>query len=220
MAYACIALIGAYIYVLKVGGVEGGFEEESLLKLVKIARETKCKTVLIEKNFGNGAHANMLKPLFTKAEWPVIMEEVWESGQKELRIIDTLEPLLTSHRLIISPDVIEHDFDSTQAYAAEVRGTYRLLHQMALITRDRGCLRHDDRLDALASAVRYVVEKLDFDTQTIIEARRRKEEIQGINAWKDPVSRRNWMTEVCVTPLKMQGGRNRFGTRRTGKRLF
>ena len=91
---------------------------------------------------------------------------------------------------------------------------------MALITRDRGCLRHDDRLDALASAVRYVVEKLDFDTQTIIEARRRKEELQGLNAWKDPVTRRNWMVEVCVSPLTKGAGRNKFGTRRTGKRRF
>lgn len=216
MAYACIALIGAYIYVLKVGGVPGGFEEESLLKLVRIARQTKCKTVLIEKNFGNGAHSNMLKPLFTKEDWPVTMEEAWESGQKELRIIDTLEPLLTSHRLIISPEVIEDDFLSTQQYPAEIRGTYRLLHQMALITRDRGCLRHEDRLDALASAIRYVVEKLDFDTQTLIEARRRKEQINGLNAWKDPVSRRNWMSDVCISSGKPGKGRNKFGSvRRT-----
>lgn len=219
MAYACIALIGAYVYILRIGGVPGGFEEESLLKLVRIARQTKCKTVLIERNFGNGAHANMLKPLFTREDWPVTLEEVWETGQKELRIIDTLEPLLTSHRLIISPEVIEMDFASIQQYPAEVRSTYRLLHQMALISRDRGCLRHDDRLDALASAIRYVVEKLDFDTQVLIEARRRKEHIQGINAWKDPVSRRNWMVEVCVTPLQSNKGRNKFGSMRRKSRF-
>ena len=217
MAYAVIGLIGAYVYVLRVGGVPGGFEEESLLKLVRIARETKCKTVLIEKNFGNGAHANMIKPLFTREEWPVTIEETWETGQKELRIIDTLEPLLTSHRLIISPDVIEDDFNSIQRYPPELRGTYRLLHQIALITRERGCLRHDDRLDALASAVRYVVEKLDFDTQVLIEARRRKEQIQGINAWKDPVSRRNWMTEVCVSSGPVHKRRNKFGSARRSK---
>jgi hypothetical protein len=144
MAYACIGLIGAYIYILKIGGVPGGYDEESLLKLVRIAKETKCQTVLIEKNFGNGAHANMIKPLFAKEDWPVTLEETWATGQKELRIIDVLEPLITSHRLIISPDVIEADFSSVQRYPKEVRSTYRLLHQISFITRDKSCLRHDD----------------------------------------------------------------------------
>jgi len=152
---------------------------------VEVAKRHSVKAVVIERNFGNGAHASMLKPLFAKDN-PVTIEEIWETGQKELRIIDTLEPLISSGRIVISPEVVEKDAESTEKYPVEVRSTYRLIHQMAMITRDRGALRHDDRLDALAGAVRYVVERLDFDTQTALEARRRAEEVAKLQAWNGP----------------------------------
>jgi hypothetical protein len=196
MAYAVIKLIGAYVYISAVGGLPGGYQETILLNLVRIAKKYKAKTVVIEKNYGHGAHANMIKPLFEQEDWPVILEEVYETGQKELRIIDTLEPLLSSHRLIISPEALDDDARSIQKYPAEIRITYRMLHQMAMLTRDKNCLRHDDRLDALAGAIRFVVETLDFNTKTLIEAKRRAEGLQFIEQWNDPVSRREWLTGV------------------------
>lgn len=209
-AYAVIKLIGAYVYISAVGGVPGGYEEEKLNKLVAVAKANAAKLVIVEKNFGNGAHASMMKPLFSKASWPVTLEEVWETGQKELRIIDVVEPLLTSHRLIISPSVIEADADSTIIYPKEIRSTYRLLHQMKMITRDKDCLRHDDRLDALAGAIRWVVDRLDFDTQVVVEAKRRAEEAKKIATWKDPITRREWLTGIAET---INSGRNVFGKR-------
>jgi hypothetical protein len=209
MAYAIIKLIGAYVYVAAVGGVPGGYEESKLLRLVKAAKTHSAHIVCIEKNFGNGAHANMMKPLFAKEKWPVQIEEIYETGQKELRIIDTIEPLLTSHRLVISPSCIEEDAASTGAYGIEVQLTYRLLHQMQMISRDRNCLRHDDRLDALAGAINWIVAKLDFDTQTVIEARRRHEEVEKIAIWNDPISRRVWLTGVQETQ-RSRFNRNAF----------
>jgi len=213
MGYAVIKLIGAYVYIAAIGGVPGGYEEDKLVRLVKVAKEYNAKTVVVEKNYGNGAHANMLKPLFAKNDHPVIMEEAWETGQKELRIIDVIEPLLTSHRLIISPSVLEQDAASVSLYPTNTQLTYRLIHQMKMITRDKGCLRHDDRLDALAGAIRFVIERLDFDTQVMIEAKRRSEEIQKINAWKDPVSRRKWLG-VDYKPAGAMGGRNSLSGKR------
>lgn len=215
MAYAVIKLIGAYVYIVDIGGVPGGYEEDKLKKLVDVAKRHSTKTVIIERNFGNGAHANMLKPLFAK-DHPVTIEEVWETGQKELRIIDTVEPLLTSGRIVISPEVVERDAESVEKYPVETRVTYRLIHQMAMITRDKNCLRHDDRLDALAGAIRYVVERLDFDTQTALEARRRAEEVAKLQAWNDPVTRREWLTGVAERP---QGGRRNGFSAKTASRL-
>jgi hypothetical protein len=207
----------------------GGYEEEKLQKLVKIAKDTKSKTVLIEKNFGHGAHANMIKPLFEADEWPVELIEVYETGQKELRIIDVIEPLLTSHRLIISPEAIEHDYLTVRQYPPEVQVTYRLMHQLGMITRDRGCLRHDDRADALAGAIRHVVEQMDFDTKLVHDERKRREMIEAINAWADPTTRRTWLKNVAIVAIDSQkqntAGRNIFagmgGSRRatrSGKR--
>lgn len=212
MGYAIIKLIGAYIYISSVGGVPGGYEEEKLIDLVNVAKKWGAKTVCIEKNFGNGAHANMMKPLFAREDWPVILEEVYETGQKELRIIDVVEPLLTSHRLIMSPEAVESDASSVNRYPIDLRTTYRFLHQMSMLTRDRNCLRHDDRLDALAGAIRYVVEKLDFDTQVQIEAKRRAEELDKLRVWNDPISRREWLTGV-VDSKRATKTRNSFGRR-------
>lgn len=217
MGYAVIKLIGAYVYISAIGGVPGGFEEENLYKLVEVAKANKAKIVCIEKNFGNGAHANMMKPLFAKRDWPVTLEEVYETGQKELRIIDIIEPLLSSHRLIICPQALEFDASSIELYPVETKLTYRFIHQMGMLTRDRGCLRHDDRLDALAGAIRYVVERLDFDTQIVIEAKRRAEEVAKIAIWNDPVSRRVWLTGV--EPPRSGGmSRNSFGVGTAGRR--
>lgn len=216
-AYAVIKLIGAYVYITDIGGVAGGYEEEKLMKLVETAKRNNAKTVLIERNFGNGAHASMLSPLFEK-NFPVTIEEVWETGQKELRIIDTIEPLLSSGRIIISPEVIEKDAESVEKYPVETRITYRLLHQMAMITRDKGALRHDDRLDALAGAIRYVVDRMDFDTQTVMEARRRASQVAEIKAWNDPSRRREMLTGVVE--VSGVGSHNRFtsGVRKSGSR--
>jgi len=218
MGYAVINLIGAYIYISAVGGVPGGYEESKLLKLVAVAKQHGAKTVCIEKNYGNGAHANMLKPLFAREKWPVKIEDVYEAGQKELRIIDVIEPLLSSHRLIISPQALDYDATSVGIYSVEKQVTYRFIHQMKMLTRDSGCLRHDDRLDALAGAIRWVIERLDFDTQVMIEAKRRSEELHKIAVWNDPVSRRTWLTGVVpvvsgrvsrnsLTPRGGRGGR-------------
>jgi len=217
MAYAVIKLIGAYVYISAVSGVPGGYEEKNLVKLVKVAKEHKANIVCIEKNFGNGAHANMMKPLFQKHEWPVQLEEVYETGQKELRIIDTLEPLLSSHRLVISGQALEEDANSVEIYPVELKSTYRFVHQLSMLTRDRGCLRHDDRLDSLAGAVRWVVDRLDFDTQIVIEAKRRAEEVEKIKIWNDPVSRRTWLTGVEAAHRGARE-RNAFSMQRRSRR--
>ena len=40
---------------------------------------------------------------------------------------------------------------------------HQLFRQMTRITRDKGALRHDDQLDALAIAANYWVERMDRD---------------------------------------------------------
>lgn len=196
-AWAVIKLIGSFVYVTAIGGVQGGYEDDKLDKLVQVAKEQNCKTVLIERNFGSGALASMLKPIFAK-EWPVIIEEVWETGQKELRIIDVLEPVMSSHRLIISPAIIKEDIRSTSVYSVELAITYSLMYQMAMITRDRGCLRHDDRLDALAGAVRYIVESIDYDTAVVLKERRAQEQIEFIKQWTGQSGRNTYVNGYAM----------------------
>ena len=156
------------IFIKKVGAVPGGLQQEHMEQLIQIALDNGVKTIGVEKNFGNGALASVLTPLLHKATNergldPIGIEEVWESGQKELRIIDILEPVIENGRLIMDEEIIEDDWQECQKYPIQDRSTFSLFYQMARITRDKNCLIHDDRLDALAGAVRYFVEALAKD---------------------------------------------------------
>ena len=91
------------------------------------------------------------------------IEEPFETGQKELRIIDTLEPIMGRHRLIVHEDIIQYDLDSTNKYPIDQRESYKFFHQMGKISRERGSLIHDDSLDAVAGSVRKWTEMVAVD---------------------------------------------------------
>ncbi len=166
-AYAIAKCAGGRIFITKVGAVKGGLDQQQLDQLTEIAISNKVTGVGVEKNFGNGALVNVWRPILLKAAkaagMNIAIEERWESGQKELRIIDILDPVIASGKLIFDEQCIEDDWQLCQKYPVQERGIYSLFWQMARITRDKNCLIHDDRLDALAGAVRYWVEHLAAD---------------------------------------------------------
>ena len=107
--------------------------------------------------------------------YPCTIEEVRHNTQKESRIIDTLEPVMNQHRLIIDPKVIQKDYDSVQSMPPDKGIKYMLTYQMTRITKVRGALAHDDRLDVLAMAVQYWVDQMAADADNEIMVR--KEEL-------------------------------------------
>jgi hypothetical protein len=173
-AYAVVKMLNGYLYVADCAGIQGGYSETTLTKLCNIAKEHKVNVVLIESNFGDGMFTELLKP-FLKKIYPVTTEEVRHSKQKELRIIDTLEPVMNQHKLIIDPKVIQKDYDSVQHHPPEKAQRYMLTYQMTRVTKQRGALAHDDRLDALAMGVAYWVEQMAADVD--MEMKERKEEL-------------------------------------------
>ena len=171
-AYAVTRFSSGKVFVVAVGGVPGGLDIASLDALTAIATTHKPDKITIEKNYGSGALSNVLQPILFKKHLCEV-EDVWESGQKELRIIDTLEPVIGSGRLIMEESLIESEWQTCQKYPAERRASYSLLSQMAKITRDRGALFHDDRIDALAGSVRNWVESLAIDDEHALYAAQR-----------------------------------------------
>lgn len=196
-AYSIIKLMGTCIYIYDIGAVAGGYGEDALMLLVAAAQNANCKEVFIENNYGNGAHVAAIKPYFER-QWPVKLEPVQESGQKELRIIDSLEPVLSTHRLIVRPEVIQKDWDSVQAYSAEKRLSFSLFYQLANITRERDCLKHDDRLDALAGAVRQIVENLDYDQKRVVMQRQVKQAKRWQVIMSNPTLAVDYMRSVSM----------------------
>lgn len=166
--YAVIKMINGYLYVPAAGGLQGGYDKETLTELAHLAKHHKVNHVIYESNFGDGMFGELLKPVMAKIH-PCAIEEVRHSKQKERRIIDTLEPVMMNHKLVIDPKVIEDDYRTAMKYEQAVRQSKMLIYQMTRITQERGCLRHDDRLDALAIGVAYWVEAMARDEEMGIE---------------------------------------------------
>ncbi|CAH0444338.1 hypothetical protein LMG10661_00817 [Ralstonia syzygii subsp. syzygii] len=187
--YAVVGLLNGTIYVLEVGGIKGGFDPSGFRTLARIAVKWGVNRILVEKNFGNGAYLHTWLPIL-RAEYPAtqgqgcVIEEVWESGQKELRIIDTLEPVIARGSLVFNDDIARNEAASLSAYPAEKRASYSIFHQIAHVTREKNALQHDDRLDSLASAVRYWVTQMGINQEQAIQ---QQQEAQ-FRAWqKNPL---------------------------------
>ena len=166
--YAVIKMINGYLYVMACGGLQGGYDKDTLVELSHLAKKFKVNHVIYESNFGDGMFGELLKPVMVNIHRCEI-EEVRHSKQKERRIIDTLEPVMMGHKLVISPEVIEEDYRTAMKYEQSVRQSKMLIYQMTRITNERGALRHDDRLDALAIAVAYFTEQMARDEQLGID---------------------------------------------------
>jgi len=171
--YAVVKMLNGQLFVPQAGGLKGGYDDQTLKLLVNIAKDNKVNKIIIESNFGDGMFLELLKPiLFTS--YPCSVEEVRHSKQKELRIIDVLEPVLNQHKLIVDPSVVQHDYKSAQSYPVESQAKYMLMYQLSRITKDKGSLIHDDRLDALSIAVNYWVEQMNQDVDNNINFRKQE----------------------------------------------
>jgi hypothetical protein len=155
----------------------------------------------------------LLKPILQDI-YPCTVEEVKHSKQKELRIIDTLEPVMNQHRLCVSADVIQKDFDSTQDLPMEDALRYQLMYQLTRITKDRGALVRDDRLDALAMAVSYWVEQMASHTESAVKDHRQKLLDIELEKFMEHATGRKpqlsgWLNQHSTRPEQWGKGRSR-----------
>lgn len=166
-AYAVVKILNGQLFVTASGGFLGGYTTEILRKLARVARHNKVKQIVVESNFGDGMFSQLLKPVLAEdVGYPCTVEEVKNNIQKERRIIDTLEPLMNTHRLIVCKSVVESDSEEADqsdylGLSASQKTLYQLFYQLSRITFERGALRHDDRLDALSIACNYWVEHME-----------------------------------------------------------
>lgn len=171
-AYAVIKMLNGTLYCTGWSGVRGnGYDETTLTALALIAKEHAANEIFVESNFGDGMFNALFSPVLQRL-YPCTLDEYKVSTQKEARIIDTLEPILNQHRLVMDKSVAMHNAEVDPGGSAIRAGLYQLSH----ITRDRGSLKHDDRADVLAAAVGHWVEQLDFDGSSAEESH--KEELR------------------------------------------
>lgn len=162
--YAVLFQLNGYIYLMEWGGFRGGYDDKTLEALAKVGKKWKVNEVVIEGNFGDGMYLKLFSPVMTKTHRCAITE-VKSKGQKELRIADVLEPVMGSHKLVVQESVIEDDYRSACNSDGQFDVRYCGFYQLTRLTRDRGALAHDDRLDALAIGVQFFVESMEKNSE-------------------------------------------------------
>lgn len=166
VGYAIVAMLHGYLFVLECKGLRGGYSDTNLKHLADRAKHFGVRRIIEEKNFGDGMFGKLLSPFLVRTH-PTIIELVHSTGQKERRICDTLEPVMNQHRLVVDRRVLKDDQENYNGYAGDTESKYQLFYQMTRITRDRGALSKDDRLDVLAIAVKYWVDQMDRDVEAV-----------------------------------------------------
>jgi hypothetical protein len=170
-AFAVVKMLNGFLFVTEAGGLPGGYDERTLKELVDIASRQKVNHIVVESNFGDGMFTELLKP-HLRAGHNCFIEEVRHSVQKEKRIIDTLEPVLNQHKLVIDSRVVQRDYETAKTSDKTLH--YSLFYQMSRVVKARGALLHDDRLDALSIAVNYWTEQMAQDADEKIQAARQQ----------------------------------------------
>ena len=170
-AYAIVKMLNGILYLTDIGSFDGGYDEKTLADLALAAKAQDVNEIVVESNFGDGMFNRLLEPILSRL-YPCTLSEVRSSVQKEKRIIDTLEPVMNQHRLVVNQELIKQDF--------ELERDHQLFYQMSRITRIKGCLRHDDLIDVLAMAVQVWNEAIGRDVDEALDSakeERLKEEL-------------------------------------------
>ena len=174
-----------FLYVHEVRAYRDGYSDTTLLDILRGCNKYKVTKLLIETNFGDGIVGELFKKHLQQTKQSIDVEEVRANVRKEDRIIDALEPVMNQHRLIFDRGVIDWDFNSNKDAAPEERLLYMLFYQMSRMCREKGAVKHDDRLDSLAQGVKYFTEAMAISAYETVKLRRQEDWQDLMEAWYD-----------------------------------
>ena len=175
-AYCVSKFLNGYIYIRKWGGFRDGYSEETLRSLVSIAKDEGVSRILCEDTFGDGMFRQLMDPYLRRQHPHCSLEGYKRFTQKEVRILDVLRPALAQHRVVIDTAVIRADLLQPENVK---RGMYQLTH----LTSQRGSLKHDDRVEVLAEAVKVWAEYLNADAHNAEAAFAKAEQLKWDKAF-------------------------------------
>ena len=181
-AAAFISQYNGFLYLHEMRAYKDGYSDNTLLDILKGCKKFGVTKLLVETNFGDGIVCELFKKHLQQTKQAIDVEEVRANVRKEDRIIDALEPVLNQHRLVVDRSVIDWDYESNKDAPPEDRLLYMLFYQMSRMCREKGAVKHDDRLDCLAQGVKYYTEALAISAHEATKLLKQED-------WKDQVDR-------------------------------
>jgi hypothetical protein len=167
-AYCVASTSNGYIFIHELSGLEGGYSEAVLKKLCQIALENEVQAIVAESNYGDAMFNKLLIPVIQRICPHIGIMERKVSGQKEVRMIRILEPVMSQRRLCFNTRAIKEK--ETQI-------------QITRLTDRRGALARDDRVDVLSLAVDEWKDTLVQDVDSLIAKNKEKESMEIVNGW-------------------------------------
>ena len=184
-AAAFISQRNGFLYLHEMRAYRDGYSDKTLLDILRGCKKFGVTKLLIETNFGDGIVGELFRKHLQQTKQAIDIEEVRANVRKEDRIIDSLEPVLNQHRLVVNRSVIDWDYNSNKDAAPEERLLYMLFYQMSRMCREKGAVKHDDRLDCLAQGVKYFTDALAISAQQQMIERRRDDWNDLQESWLD-----------------------------------
>ena len=180
---------GGRIHIKKITSVAGGYGSDTMMQIANMCNDYNIGYIIVESNFGDGAFAKTLEPILARVSPITSIEPVRAKGQKELRIISTIEPLVNQHKLVFDKKIFDDDLLSKSINNSF---TYQFTH----ITREPNCLAHDDKIDSLEMLCKFFIEREDFDENRAyesIEKERLEEDIsKSLKMFRMDIPKRNF----------------------------
>jgi hypothetical protein len=154
-------------------GMPGGSTQEDIETLVRLCRLHGAREIFIESNADT---LNTYRPLFQSilkrfylephedpafpAGWKASMigdtKLTHSTAQKEVRIITAIEPVLSNHRLIVTPASLHQPGMAQEG---------QLWFQLSRLTNERKCLKEDAKADSLAGVIKAFAHTLRVDPE-------------------------------------------------------
>ena len=182
---AFISQKNGFLYLHEMRAYRDGYSDNTLLNILRGCKKFNVTKLVIETNFGDGMVQELFRKHLQQTKQAIDIEEVRANVRKEDRIIDALEPVLNQHRLIVDRKVIEWDFASNPDEAPENRLMYMLFYQMSRMCREKGAVKHDDRIDCLAQGVKYFTDALAISAYEAVKDRKRDDWNDMMSEWLD-----------------------------------
>ena len=162
-----------------------GYSDRTLLDILRGCKKFGVTKLLIETNFGDGMICELFKKHLQQTKQAIDVEEVRANVRKEDRIIDALEPVLNQHRLVIDRGIFDWDYKSNPEAPPEERLLYMLFYQMSRMCREKGAVKHDDRLDCLAQGIKYFTDSLAISAYESVKLRKQEDYKDLMDEWLD-----------------------------------
>jgi hypothetical protein len=194
-AWAVVKTLNGIFYVVAVGGFSGD-PATAMRQIAVAAKLHNVNEVTVEPNMAGTVWIQAFTPILLEV-WSTgcsVTEAKWSKNQKEIRIIETVEPIITLHKVVVDERVARDQ---------------KLMYQLTHITRDRGALTHDDRIDAVAGAIAHFTDAMSLDAEKSAKAQQAAE----LDAWLEDLAE----TARLNRTVPVRTGRNKSQTIFSGR---